>query len=104
MYNVVCVPSISQALKIARLKPRYIAYEVPSLIGTGKAISKAKPGDVSRFAKAMEKRGIIPLCGAGISNGDDVRTAIQLGCKGVLLASAVANAKNPRRILIDLVK
>ncbi len=104
MYNVVCVPSVKQALIIARFKPRYIAYEVPSLIGTGKAISKVKPRDVSIFAKAMEKRGIIPLCGAGISNGEDVRTAINLGCNGVLLASAVANANNPGKVLRDLVK
>lgn len=103
LYNVVCTPKIHQAKKIARLRPRYIAYEVPELIGTGKAISKMQPGSVAAFAKAMKKRDIIPLCGAGISNGEDVRIAMQLGCKGVLVASAVTNANKPREVLLDLV-
>ena len=44
------------------------------------------------------------LCGAGISTGDDVAAAIWLGAEGVLLASGVIKAKDPRAALFDLVK
>jgi len=39
------------------------------------------------------------LCGAGISTGDDVAKAIELGTEGVLLASAYVKAKDPKKIL-----
>ena len=42
------------------------------------------------------------LCGAGISTGEDVKAAIELGAEGVLLASGVVKAKNPRKVLLDL--
>ncbi len=102
MYNVVCAPSIRQALKVAKYRPRYIAYEVPELIGTGRPISRVRPRDVSIFARAMKRKGVIPLCGAGISNGKDVRIALELGCKGVLIASAITTARKPREALVNL--
>ncbi len=103
LYNVVCVPTISNALTVARFKPRYIAYEVPELIGTGRPISRVRPLNVRIFAKAMKSKGVTPLCGAGISNGEDVRIAMELGCKGVLLASAVTTSKHPDKVLMELI-
>jgi triosephosphate isomerase len=44
------------------------------------------------------------LCGAGISTGDDVAAALELGTEGVLLASGVIKAKDPKAALFDLVK
>jgi triosephosphate isomerase len=43
------------------------------------------------------------LCGAGVKTGKDVRRALELGAKGVLLASGVVKAKDPRKALQDLV-
>jgi triosephosphate isomerase len=42
-------------------------------------------------------------CGAGISTGEDVVAARELGTGGVLLASGVAKADDPRAALEDLV-
>jgi len=42
------------------------------------------------------------LCGAGVKNGEDVRKAIELGTEGVLLASGVVKAEDPRSALMDL--
>jgi triosephosphate isomerase len=41
------------------------------------------------------------LCGAGITNGNDVKKAIELGTYGVLVASGVVKAENPKKVLID---
>jgi triosephosphate isomerase len=48
--------------------------------------------------------GIMVLCGAGVKNGRDVRKAVELGASGVLLASGVVKAKEPRMVLADLVQ
>ena len=82
-------------LTIKRLKPYAIAFEDPKLIATGKSITKYESNSVSKFAKTLKGTGIIPLCGAGISSQNDHKEALRLGCKGVLVASAVANSKNP---------
>ena len=47
--------------------------------------------------------GIEVLCGAGVKNGADVATALDLGASGVLLASGVTKATDPKAVLDDLV-
>jgi len=44
------------------------------------------------------------LCGAGISVGDDVKAALKLGTKGVLLASGVIKAEDPYAVLMEMAK
>ncbi len=43
------------------------------------------------------------LCGAGISTGDDMKAALELGAEGVLLASGIILAPNPKEALMGLV-
>jgi Triosephosphate isomerase len=43
------------------------------------------------------------LCGAGISKGEDLKAAIELGAEGVLLASGIVKADDPKKALYDLV-
>jgi len=42
------------------------------------------------------------LCGAGVSNASDVKKAVELGAKGVLLASAYVKAKDPKALLLSM--
>jgi triosephosphate isomerase len=42
------------------------------------------------------------LCGAGITNGEDIKAAIKLGADGVLLASGVVKANEQESVLFDL--
>jgi triosephosphate isomerase len=43
------------------------------------------------------------LCGAGITHGEDLKAALDLGSQGVLLASGIIKAKDQRKALEDLV-
>jgi len=90
----------------AALFPDFVAVEPPELIGSGIPVSKANPEIVSGSVGAVKKINpkVRVLCGAGISTGDDVASAIELGTVGVLLASGVIKAKDPRAALFDLVK
>jgi len=96
LISIVCVPDPNTVKKVKRFKPDAIAVEPPELIGTGVSINEAKPELIRRSVK---NAGKIPLlCGAGIESGKDVKEALELGAKGILVASAVVKAKNPKKI------
>ncbi|MFH1444990.1 MAG: triose-phosphate isomerase [Nanoarchaeota archaeon] len=103
--TAVCAKDMEEVYGILNSKPDYIAFEDPELIGSGIPISKAHPGKVRDFADFVNNNSdAVPLCGAGISTGDDVRAALELGTKGVILASAFVNADDPETVLRDLIK
>jgi triosephosphate isomerase len=83
-----------------------IAVEPPELIGSGVSVSKAKPEVVSGSVDAIKRVNlkVEVLCGAGITTGDDIIKAIELGTKGVLLASGIVLAKDQRTAIEDMVR
>lgn len=91
-----CAQTSGEAASLARLAPTYLAIEPPELIGSGVAVSKARPELVQRTVSAVRKTGFRGklLCGAGIVTGDDVAKAVELGADGVLVASSVVKAKD----------
>jgi triosephosphate isomerase len=101
---VVCVDTVERGRAVAPFKPRAIAIEPPELIGTGTPVSKAKPEVVSGAVEAVKRidPAIRVLCGAGITNGDDATAALMLGAEGVLVASGVVKARDPKAALLDL--
>ena len=106
MISIVCVKNVSEALKYAKLNPDYIAIEPPELIGSGKAVSKERPELITRAATAVKsaKNKSKLLCGAGIVSGEDVRQAMILGSKGILVASGIIKAKNWQKIIEEFAK
>lgn len=101
MKSVVCVRDAKEAEMYAKLNPDYIAIEPPELIGSGKAVSKEKPEIITRSASAVKsaKNKTHLLCGAGIVSGNDVSRAIELGAKGILVASGIVKAKDWQKII-----
>ncbi len=103
--SLACAATVEEVDKIAHFAPTYIAVEPPELIGTGISVSTAKPeaitDSIKRIAHINDK--ILPLCGAGVSNKNDVKRALELGSHGVLLASAFVNATDPKEFLRELV-
>ena len=106
LVTIVCTNNIAVTSAAAALSPDFVAVEPPELIGSGIPVSKANPEIVSGSVNAVKKINpkVKVLCGAGISTGDDVAAAIGLGARGVLLASGVIKAKDPKAVLFDLVK
>jgi triosephosphate isomerase len=104
--TVVCANTPEQIAAVSALGPDAVAVEPPELIGTGTPVSQADP-DIVRDAVAAAERvdpDVDVYCGAGISTGDDVAAADDLGADGVLLASGVAKADDPQAALKDLVE
>ena len=103
--SMVCAQDAKETAELAGFKPTFVAVEPPELIGTGISVSTAKPEVVTGAVELVKRRvkGVPVLCGAGVSTADDVRRAIELGADGVLLASAYINAKEPNRLLEEIV-
>lgn len=106
MTSVLCVKNIAEVKKYVKLNPDYIAIEPPELIGSGKAVSKEKPDLISKAAEAVKnaKNNTKLLCGAGIVSGEDVSKAIELGSKGILVASGIVKSKNWDSIMSEFAK
>lgn len=103
--TVVCANNPEQIAAVTALGPDAVAVEPPELIGTGVSVASADPEIVEGAVAAAGNvdPSVDVFCGAGISTGDDVLAARDLDARGVLLASGVAKADDPRAALEDLV-
>ncbi|WP_209591531.1 triose-phosphate isomerase [Methanococcus voltae] len=103
--SVVCTNNIGVSKAVSALAPNYVAVEPPELIGSGTPVSKANPEIVEGTVSAVHdiNKNVKVLCGAGISKGEDVKSALELGAEGVLLASGVVKAKDVEKSIRDLI-
>jgi triosephosphate isomerase (TIM) len=105
LVTVVCVKDDNEARELAKFKPDFIAVEPPELIGGDICVSVAKPEIIKNSVKAV--KDVSPstqvLCGAGVKHTDDVQKSLEMGARGVLLASGVVRAKDVRKAMEDLV-
>jgi len=102
----VCGNNPAQIGAVAALGPDSVAVEPPELIGGDVSVASADP-DIVRDAVAAAEAvddDVDVYCGAGISTGDDLDAADDLGASGVLLASGVAKADDPKAALEALVE
>jgi triosephosphate isomerase (TIM) len=100
--TLVCCRSLSQAERFAKLKPSFIAYEPPELIGGDVSVSESRPEMIKHFVEICS--AVPAIIGAGIKNETDVKIGLQLGVKGILVSSGVVLAKDPEKILLEFSK
>ncbi|HLD57322.1 MAG TPA: triose-phosphate isomerase [archaeon] len=105
LVSVCCAASVDEAEKIAKFDPDFIAIEPPELIGSGVSVT-TRPEIVISCVEVVKKvnPNVKVLCGAGITTGQDVKKALDLGAHGVLVASGVVKAQNPKKVLEEFVK
>lgn len=106
LVTLVCAENPRETAQYAKLSPTLVAVEPPQLIGGDISVTTADPSIIRKAVAAVRK--VAPrmpvLCGAGVKNGDDVAAARELGSYGVLVASGVAKAKDPKAALADLIR
>jgi triosephosphate isomerase len=100
LQSLVCAESIEEGRRLAELKPDFLAYEPPELIGGEVSVSQARPEVIREFVDKIKNMPI--LVGAGIHKQADVRKALELGVKGILVSSDIVLADNPQQELLDL--
>lgn len=102
--TLVCTDTPGVGAAVASLSPDIIAIEPPDLIGTGVAVSKARPELITNAIKRIRtvNSSIDILCGAGVSTAEDVGRALELGTRGVLVSSSVVKGTNPSQLLENM--
>jgi triosephosphate isomerase (TIM) len=102
LQTLVCVENAGEGQQVDLWQPDMIALEDPVLIGGSESIVHNEAGKqkVVEFVNAGIKAKT--LVGAGVKNQEDIRVSLQLGAKGVLLASGITLATDPKAVLIDL--
>ena len=102
--TLVCTDTPGVSAAVASLNPDMIAIEPPDLIGTGVAVSKARPELITNAIKRIRSvnSSVDILCGAGVSTAEDVGKALELGTRGVLVSSSVVKGTSPLRLLENM--
>ena len=101
-----CAESKERACEIADFgeKPEFIAIEPPELIGGGVSVSTANPKLISDTVEAVQKIApqISIVTGAGIKSAGDTSKALELGTRGVFVASAIVKSNDQESALKKL--
>lgn len=96
----VCIDHVSQAAKLANLSINYIAFEPHELIGnTEKSVSSERSEDIQRLVFSVQRPVLV---GAGVHSAQDVKKALEMGAKGILVATDVVKAADPEKELREL--
>lgn len=101
MVSIVCAQEPNEVVEISILQPDFIAIEPPELIGSGRAVSKENPAVITKSILGAGSRSSI-ICGAGITDKDDVAKAMELGSQGILVASGIVKANSWEKKIAEL--
>lgn len=96
---VVFVKDLKQAKVVERLSPDYLIYEPPELVAGDVSVSLAKPEVIEKICNAIK---MPVLVGAGIKTNIDIQVAMKRGARGVAFASVITKAKDPKKVLKEL--
>jgi triosephosphate isomerase len=103
--TLIFAKDLEELTKVSSLKPDYISYEPPELIGsTDISVATAKPEIIQKASVISKQVGIPLIVGAGVHSFQDVKKCLELGAVGIAVASDVMNAEDPRKELLDLVE
>lgn len=102
--TLIFTKDLEELEKNLSLRPDYISYEPPSLIGSKDvSVATAEPDIISKAVVISKNAGIPLIVGAGVHSKLDVKKCIELGATGIAVASDVMLSDNPKEELMDLV-
>jgi len=97
--------SLEELKNITALKPTFVAYEPPELVGsTETSVARSQPEIISKAAEIARNGGEPLVVGAGVSSMEDIKKSVELGAVGVAIATAVVKAADPKEKLLELVE
>lgn len=95
--------NLDELKQVLELKPTYVAYEPPELIGSTEiSVAEAAPEVIAKASVLAKEAGVPLIVGAGINSREDVKKSLELGAVGVAVATDVVKAEDPRREIEDL--
>lgn len=98
----VCCATVEEGMRIADFGPDFLAYEPPELIGNKeRSVSSEKPEGIRRLVSSVQCSVFV---GAGVHSAQDVKIALEMGAKGILVATDVVKAQDSEKELRELVE
>jgi triosephosphate isomerase len=98
---LICADGVDEVKQVLELKPDFLAYEPPELIGSSEVSVVSKPEVVAEVVELAA--GVPVIIGAGVHTVEDIRKGLELGAKGFLISSAIMKAEDPEEKLRELV-
>lgn len=98
--TMVFAKGLGEAKKIEKLGVDYIVIEPPELVAGKISVSEARSDLIEKIGKNLKCKFLV---GAGIHSNKDVKIAMKFKAVGVALSSAVTTARDPRKVLRELV-
>lgn len=95
--TMMLVPTAADVKRVQSYGADLIGVEPPGLIGSKTNSVASKPRLIKNAVKYAKNTPL--YIGAGVHSKEDIRVGKSLGSAGVLIASAVVKAKNPKKIL-----
>ena len=104
LISCVCTDNPGVSAVVAGFNPEMILIEHPGLIGTGRAMSKVKPEIITKTLESVKRVNpkVHVICGAGITKGEDVAVALDLGMVGVGVGRTIIKAPDPFSVMMGL--
>ena len=101
--TLVFASDLEELKRVLELKPTFVAYEPPELIGsTTTSVASAQPEIIAKASVLTKEAGVPLIVGAGINSKEDVKKSLELGAVGVAVATDVVKAQDPKKEILDL--
>jgi triosephosphate isomerase len=103
--TLVFAGGIKELEEVVKLKPDYVSYEPPELVGSKTtSVAESRPDVITKAVEMAVRHGLPLVVGAGIKSSKDVKVSLALGAVGVAVASAVVGSGDPEAKLMELTK
>lgn len=103
--TLVFAADLKELREILKLKPDFVAYEPPELVGSKtSSVAEAKPEVIAKAVELSHDARIPLIVGAGIKSQKDVKVSVGLGADGVAVASDIVKARDPKKETLELLE
>lgn len=103
--TLVFAGNLDELKRVVELKPNYVSYEPPELVGSKTtSVAKAKPEIIEKAADIARAHDLPLIVGAGVKSAEDVRVSLSLGAIGIAVASDIVLAQNPKKEILELME
>lgn len=102
--TLIFAEDVEELQKIVELKPDFVSYEPPELVGSEEtSVSEAKPEVIGEAATVAKENSLPLIVGAGVKTRKDVSVALDMGAIGIAVASSIVKSDTPKKAVLELI-
>ena len=102
--TLIFAEDVDELKKVVGLKPDFVSYEPPELVGSEEtSVSEAKPEVIGEAATVAKENSLPLIVGAGVKTRKDVSVALDMGAIGIAVASSIVKSDKPKDAVLELI-